>query len=47
MLLPGYDATVLGAHEILLMEPTGRVLRRSVPYLEFGAYCRGLGSLTG
>ena len=39
MLPLAYNATLLGLHEILLGEPTGRVLRRAVVYLALGANC--------
>jgi len=37
VLLLAYNATLLGLHEILLGQPTGRVLRRAVVYLALGA----------
>lgn len=37
MLTLAHNAPLLGLHEILLGEPTGRVLRRPVKYLALGA----------
>jgi hypothetical protein len=37
VLLLGHNATLLGLHEILLGQPTGSVLGRSVPDLGLGA----------
>jgi len=37
MLTLAYNTTLLCLHEVLLGEPTGRVLRRAVVYLALGA----------